>query len=232
MAKKLKNVVAVSDDDTGTGAQTPNPDPVNALIEKLGLNGITKTTLDHNRWTSLGVTLGVLLIGIVKGLQPTTNDPFYPGQKATVATIKSEHDQIVADLNNKIAQSKKDVADMQVKVEIVEKQIEQDNQQLAAVVSTIGTAAAPLTGPFAPVVLAGVGLAVAGLSADTIRKGGQATDSSNAANAANAANNATSGSGGTSSNGTQTSVTTQAEQFATSIFSLLPQPKTKPAPKA
>jgi hypothetical protein len=51
----LKKVVALGDDTASNGKQPPNPDAWNAIIENLGLNGFAKSTLDDNRFTSLGI---------------------------------------------------------------------------------------------------------------------------------------------------------------------------------
>lgn len=205
VATTLKNVVAVGDDDgASSGAATSSPDLLNSLVESLNLNGFTKSTLDHNRFTSIAVVLAVVLIGIVKIWQPTVEDPYNKGHYVTVAAIKTEHDQLVAQYQSNITQDQKDLTDMLTKVNAALQQLQAENQELGSVISAVATIAAPFAGPFAPVVLAAAGLVTAGLGFDTVRKTGQATQSSNIANSqTNASPNTAGNQGGVDAGVTQ-----------------------------
>jgi len=229
MAETLQNVVAVKDDSNGNGTSASNPDPINALIESLGLNGFTKTTLDHNRFTSLGVMLAIALVGIVKKYQPTGDDPIYPPGKATAAMIQQEVDAKVADFQNQINQSKQDVANMQVQVEIAQAKIEQQKQEIGAVISAVAAVGAPFAGPFAPVVLGAAGLITAGLGADTLRKSSQAQQSSNTANAqagSTQGNTPTATAGDSGAGGNQSdSLVTSVQEFAEAIAAAINKSK-------
>jgi len=180
MAKKLKKVVALHEDDKSSG----NADGLNALLESLGASGISKTLLDHNRYTTIAAVLAITLFAVVKGYQPTTIDPFHPLHRQTAATITAEHDQIVAGLKSQIEASKKRVADMGPRVELAAQQIATQEKEIGTLIGTVATVAAPFAGPFAPVVLALTGMVAAGFAADGARKASQVTASVDAAKAA------------------------------------------------
>ncbi len=174
MGQVLHDVVAVHDaPSTGTGASanTPNPDPINALVEKLGLNGFFKSALDHNRYFTLSVIIAIIMAAVaMRGLEPTADDPLVPGAKATEQMLKTELAVYVNQRTAEIDAIHKEVADMQVKVAAAQNEIVQENAEIASVINTIAAAAAPAAGPYAPLILAVTGLVTAGLGADSVRK--------------------------------------------------------------
>jgi hypothetical protein len=50
---------------------------INGLVEGLGLTGITKTMLDHNRYLSLALVAAVVIFVFFYGTEPKVDNPFY-----------------------------------------------------------------------------------------------------------------------------------------------------------
>ncbi len=59
---------AVGDDDGGL---------INAAVESLGLTGVTKTMLDHNRYLSFALFAAAFLFVFFYGTEPRTDNPLY-----------------------------------------------------------------------------------------------------------------------------------------------------------
>jgi hypothetical protein len=176
----IKQPVALVDD--------PNGDAVNALVEKLGMNGIGKTLFDHNRYSTLATLIALVLFVVVKGYQPRTKDPFFPKYSATIAQIQAEHDSYVQQCQNDIAASKKRVDDMKPRVQDAAKKLVDQEKQAGGFIASLLAIAAPFTGPFAPVVLAAAGVITAGFAADGARKSAIAQAAVGAATDAGAPN--------------------------------------------
>jgi len=163
----------------------PAPDPgdgdlVNWVIEALGLNGLPKTLLDHNRYLFLAIVAALYVVFTMGWDQPTVSDPFAtcdPCAKkmVTESQLKAELSEYVSKTNQQIQDIK---ADLKLKQSLYAKATDdidvktEQIQSLLKTLDTLATAAAPAAGPYAPLVTGVAGLLTSGLFLDNRRKKG------------------------------------------------------------
>lgn len=85
---------------SGTG--TPDGGLINAIVQDLGLTGVTKTMVDHNRFFTLALLISVILVIVFVyffGAEPTIDNPFYSSNApapSNAPSIRMQQQAIVA----------------------------------------------------------------------------------------------------------------------------------------
>ena len=128
--------------------------------------------VDHNRWVFVAVAIAVALgVTSFTGCQPTTTSPF-SGADVTREQLDAEAAAWAAEQKAKLEVVKAETAGTGAQIVASEADLKRQEEAIGAVLDAVGEYGIPASGPYAPLLAAGLGIlgGLLGRRADGKRK--------------------------------------------------------------